>query len=229
MIDNATPYRAAEYDLNVRRTIPFYELMHREIIDLIKTTKSDVAWWLDTGCGTGYLIELALTEFPQTRFILADPSEKMLAQAKKRLERVGDARLRFLEPAGSEGLVEQMGRAAPQVITAILCHHYLNIAERRHAVQACYDALDNGGLLITIENVMPRTEKGTQIGLERWKRRQMHMGRSETVVDSHLTRFDTKYFPITTDEHIQLMTEAGFQAVEMFWLSQMQAGLYGIK
>lgn len=228
-MENTTPYRAAEYDLNVRKTIPFYETIHVETIDLVKTVRPDVAWWLDTGCGTGYLIELALQEFPRACFVLTDPSAAMLEQAKRRLAGVKDARLRFLEPADSEELLGQMGNVTPQVITAVLCHHYLRPAERRQAVQACYDALENQGLFITVENIAPWTEKGTRIGLERWKSYQMHMGRSETVVDDHLTRFDTKYFPITVDEHIRLMTEAGFQVTEMFWFSQMQAGLYGVK
>lgn len=229
MLDNTTPYRAAEYDLNVRRTIPFYETIHLEIIDLVKTVRPTVAWWLDTGCGIGYLIELALTEFSQARFILVDPSETMLEQARKRLEGVGGTRLRFLDPVGSAGIEGQIEDTAPQVITAVQCHHYLRPTERCRAVQACYDALEDRGLFITIENVTPRTEKGTRIGLKRWKHYQMHMGRSETVVDDHLTRFGTKYFPITVDEHIQLLTETGFQAVEVFWFSQMQAGFYGIK
>ncbi len=35
--DNTTPYKACEYDRNVRQTIPFYELIHAETIDLIKS------------------------------------------------------------------------------------------------------------------------------------------------------------------------------------------------
>jgi len=42
--------------------------------------------WLDTGCGTGNLVELALKAFPDTRFILADPTEKMLHAAVARLK-----------------------------------------------------------------------------------------------------------------------------------------------
>lgn len=227
MTENATPYGASEYDRKVRETIPFYETIHQEVIDLVKSAKPDVACWLDTGCGTGYLIELALAAFPQAQFILVDPAEAMLEQAKERLAKTGGPRLRFLAPVGSEGLTCK--DADPQVVTAVQCHHYLRPAERRKAVQACYDVLENHGLFVTVENVTPRTEEGTRIGLERWKRYQMHMGRPEAVVDDHLTRFGTKYFPIAVDEHIRLMTEVGFQVVELFWLSQMQAGFYGIK
>ena len=88
MLDNATPHKSSEYDWKVRQTIPFYETMHREIIDVVKTVRLDVKSWLDTGCGTGYLIELALPVFPNTRFMLADPSEEMIQQARNRLREV---------------------------------------------------------------------------------------------------------------------------------------------
>jgi tRNA (cmo5U34)-methyltransferase len=227
--DDTTPYQAVEYDRKVRATIPFYEAIHDETIDLVKTVNPDVAWWLDTGCGTGHLIEMTLDTFPSTRFILADPAETMLCQAKERLAEKGDSRTQFLKPTGSQSLAEQVGDTSIQVITAILCHHYLRPQDRHEAIQTCFDLLDDGGLFVTVEIVAPRTARGIQIGLARWKHCQIWLGRSESEVDSHIERFGTKYFPITADDHVQLMKNAGFQVVEMFWLSQMQAGFYGIK
>jgi tRNA (cmo5U34)-methyltransferase len=225
--DNTTPHQSSEYDYKVRQTIPFYETMHQEAVDLVKTVRPDVVCWLDTGCGTGSLVELALGVFPQTRFILADPAEAMLEQARKRLAGAGEARLNFLPPVSSEDL--QMVGAAPEVLTAIQCHHYLRPAGRRRAVQACYDVLDDRGLFVTFENIAPRTARGTQLGLERWGRFQVGAGRSLAVVESHVQRFGAGYFPITVDEHLRLLTETGFCTVEMFWFSHMQAGFYGIK
>jgi tRNA (cmo5U34)-methyltransferase len=37
------------------------------------------------------------------------------------------------------------------------------------------------------------------------------------------------HFPITVDDHIRLLAKVGFQVIEMFWFSQMQARFYGIK
>jgi len=227
--DNATPHTAAEYDLSVRQTIPFYEEIQAEVVDLVKTAQPDVKWWFDTGCGTGYLVALASAAFPRTRFVLADPSEQMLEQARSRLAARNGPRWRFLEPIGNGELAGRLAGLTPQVTTAILCHHYLRPAQRRQALRACHDTLSDGGLFVTVENVAPLTEDGTSIGLARWKRRQLRLGRSEPVVDDHLTRFGTKYFPITIDEHVRLMKEVGFRVVEPFWLSQMQVGLYGLK
>ncbi len=226
--DNTTPHQSSEYDYKVRRTIPFYETMHQEAVDLVKTVRPDVACWLDTGCGTGSLVELASGVFPQTWFILADPAEAMLEQARKRLTGVGEARLNFLPPVSSEDLGQTAG-ATPEVLTAIQCHHYLRPAGRRRAVQACYDVLDERGLFVTFENIAPRTARGVQIGLERWGRFQVGAGRSPAVVESHVQRFGSGYFPITVDAHVQLLTEVGFRIVELCWFSHMQAGFYGIK
>jgi tRNA (cmo5U34)-methyltransferase len=229
MTDNATPHRATEYDSSVRKTIPFYETIQREAVDLVLAVRPDVRFWLDTGCGTGFLVELALPRFPQTRFVAADPSPGMLELARERLATVGGDRVRFLEPAGSAGLAGGIGEERPQVITAVMCHHYLGPEGRREATRACFDLLESGGLFVTFENVTPRTDRGVEIGLERWRRFQVEMGRSEATVARHLTRFGTEYFPITVGNHLRLLEETGFRTVELVWRSQMQAGLYAIK
>ena len=227
--DNATPHQAAAYDKGVRQTIPFYEEIHRQTIDVVKTVRPDVECWLDTGCGTGYLVELALPVFPKTRFVLVDPSEAMLKQAMKRLKDVPKNRIRFLQPIPSEGLLSCAGEIAPQVITSILCHHYSQPEQRRQAIQCCHQMLGGGGILVTFENVAPSTSGGTEIGLSRWKRYQLERGRELSAVEEHLGRFNTRFFPLRVEEHLDLLKEAGFRVVELFWFSQMQAGFYAIK
>ena len=227
--DNATPYQAAEYDRNVRQTIPFYETIHQETIDLVSTVRPDVRCWLDTGCGTGYLVELALPLFPTTQFVLVDPSEAMLRQARERLKAAPGDRVRFLDPVASEGLSAHCGGLTVQVVTAILCHHYLQPDKRPAAVAACYRVLEDDGLFITVENIEPVTERGTRIGLERWKRRQVGQGWPPEAVEAHQRRFKTRYFPIPILEHLDVLKAAGFRVVEAFWLAQMQAGFYAIK
>ncbi|MFZ3131270.1 MAG: hypothetical protein WA125_09275 [Desulfosporosinus sp.] len=89
--------------------------------------------------------------------------------------------------------------------------------------------LKKGGVFITFENIRPNSERGVQIGLERWKRFQLVHGKSEESVKSHLERFNTKFFPITLEEHLNLLHETGFKVFEVFWVSFMQAGFYAIK
>ncbi len=85
--DNATPHSVATYDSQVRNTIPYYDAFHEQTINLIKATHFEPQRWLDTGCGTGTLIEKALPYFPNARFVLVDPSVQMLEAAKVKASR----------------------------------------------------------------------------------------------------------------------------------------------
>ncbi len=228
-MDNATAHPAAEYDRKVRHTIPFYELLHSEVIDLLRTVQPQPKCWVDTGCGTGRLARIAITAFPQTRFILADPSEAMLSQVRARFGKEFSDRLTLLPATDSAGLGSRVQASSADVVTAIQCHHYLQPAARRQAVQACFELLRPGGLFVEFENISPRTSEGTRIGLKRWKAFQLAEGRPQPEVDKHLSRFGTEVFPITAEQHVTLLNEIGFRTAELFWFSQMQAGFYGIK
>ena len=71
-INSATSFIPEVYENVVRQMMPFYDVFQAEAVDVVKTVKPDVKQWLDTGCGTGNLVELALKAFPDTCFILAE-------------------------------------------------------------------------------------------------------------------------------------------------------------
>ncbi len=227
--DNTTAHPAAAFDGGVRQTVPFYETIQRQALDLVHTIKPEPASWLDTGCGTGYLVELAAPLFPHTHFVLADPSAAMLEQARKRLARWPDVRVEILPPMPSEKLGAWQPQTRPQVITALLCHHYLQPAERRRAVQTCFDLLDSGGLFVVFEIIELNTPEGNANGLKRWGNFQLEAGRPASAVEAHLGRFKVDVLPLTIEAHLALLKSIGFKTVEHFWLSYMQAGFYAIK
>ena len=224
--DNLTPLPSKEYDSNISNTIPYYDRFHQETINLIKSMDIEPEIWLDTGCGTGNLVEKAIPQFENTIFILADPSIGMLNQAEKKLAKYGEKKVNFLEPAPS---YEIFLSKIPDVITAIQSHHYMNKEERFNATKNCYDFLDKNGVYVAFENISPFTEKGIEIGKKYWKDFQISKGKSEKEVETHINRFNTGYFPITVEKHLSLFRSCGFEVVELFWYSYMQAGFYCIK
>jgi len=226
--DNTTPHKAAHYDVDVRKTVPFYDQFYSQTIDLVKSARPNAKVWLDTGCGTGWLVGEAFKHFPNTLFILADPSQSMLDEAKTKLTSLPPSQVRFLAPAGTENIALD-DNTRPDVITTIQAHHYLDATIKRIATQKCYDMLADGGIYITFENIHPYTEQGVKIGFDTWKRYQLAQGRDEKTVDDHIKRFDKAYFPISVTTHIELLRECGFGAAELLWYSHMQAGFYAIK
>jgi tRNA (cmo5U34)-methyltransferase len=168
MRDNQTAHAARDYDAEITRTVPHYETIQVEVLDLVRAVQPSPPAWLDTGCGTGRFVERALPLFPSTRFLLVDPSEAMLAQAQKRIG--ADERVTWLPPTGTQGIAPPP--SPPDVITAILCHHYLRPDEREGCLAHCHQLLSKGGLLVSVEIVAPATDRGRSLGLERWRRFQ---------------------------------------------------------
>lgn len=228
-MDNLTAHKASEYDQKVRQTIPFYDTIHAEVLRLVKLIKPEVKCWVDTGCGTGRVAEQALRDFPAAEFILADPSEAMLVQAQARLTTCESARLTILPPIGSADLESHVAKNTADVVTAIQCHHYMTRSQRINALRACREVLKPGALFVTFENIAPRTTEGVRFGLAAWKKFLMDNGRTEQEADQHIARYGKEFLPITAEEHLDALAQAGFSVVELFWFSQMQAGFYAVK
>jgi tRNA (cmo5U34)-methyltransferase len=223
--DNATPHSAITYDAHVRQTIPYYDHFHQETVNLIKAIHHTPKQWLDTGCGTGTLVQKAATEFPDTQFVLADPSTQMLKNAKKKLAKTPN--ITFLEPAPTEKL--SLPKASFDVVTAIQSHHYLHPNEHAQATSVCFNLLAPNGVFVTFENIRPLTQRGVEVGKENWKQFQLASGRDPKTVEEHLKRFGTEYHPLTVNEHLSELRHAGFSVVELLWYSVMQAGFYSVK
>lgn len=226
--DNATPHLAREYDTKVLNTIPYYDCFHREIIHMVQALNDHPAIWLDTGAGTGTMVTNCIDIFPDTLFLLADPSEEMLLVAQGKLSGYDEKRVRFLPSVPTQKLTLSPS-LHPDVITAVQSHHYLTKEEHEAATKVCYELLPEGGIFITFENIRPFTEQGIMNGKKNWAAYQITKGKSEEQVRKHIERFDNEYFPITVEEHLQLYRKCGFRVVELLWYSYMQAGFYCIK
>jgi tRNA (cmo5U34)-methyltransferase len=223
--DNITSHKSNLYDTQIEDTIPYNSYFHQETINLIKSLPNEPKTWLDTGCGTGSLVKKASEVFPNTKFLLSDPSKEMLNQSRKKLSDVSKDRLIFLKPSPTQEFPHKLEEKM-DIITAIQCHHYLSSQDRIKATKICYDLLKEDGIYITFENIRPLTQKGVEIGKRYWKDFQLSRGRDPEIVEKHLMRFNMEYFPITIEEHLSLLREIGFEVIELLWFSYMQAGFY---
>ncbi|WP_340819952.1 class I SAM-dependent methyltransferase [Methanolobus sp. WCC4] len=226
--ENKTPHLPEDYDSKIAAVLPYYRTFHDETIYLVRSLPEVPEIWMDTGCGTGTFVSKAIEQFPDTGFLMVDPSEGMLKQAREKLSSCPCDRIEILEASATQDLTLEPGEQ-PDVITAIQCHHYLDMENRKKAVGKCYELLKDGGIFITFENISPFTEEGIDVGKGYWRDFQSRHGRTEEEIGSHLDRFGTEYFPITVEEHLELLRETGFRTVELFWYSYMQAGFYCIK
>lgn len=221
-MDNISAFCSSEYDRKIRQTIPYYDEFYQEVICLVKVLQKSAVKWLDIGCGTGRMGSAAFEDTEPERFVFCDSSEEMIEIAKERFSRP-NAEFSVCD-------VRDMAYANEfNVITAIQVFHYLRINERRAALKKCYEALEDNGVFISFENFAPFTETGKAVYLEKWKRYQISQGKSVEESSRHIDRYGKDYFPLTLEENLKLMRDCGFKAVEILWLSNMQAGFWGMK
>ena len=132
MTDNKSAFAVNQYDENVRKVIPFYDEIYEQIFSVINAHCGDKPLAvLDSGCGTGNFGVMALERQNLSELVLCDPSEKMLANARKKLNNqackyhcIGSEKLDF------ENRFD--------VVTAIQSHHYFDRVTREVAVRNCF-------------------------------------------------------------------------------------------
>ena len=222
MKQNSTPFDVAEYDQQIKRTLPFYDEMVQQIVDIVKLMDLQSLKWLDVGCGTGKMAKTALGNFDIKKMVCIDIEKEMLEKAEIFCN---DKKVEFLQCDVRELLYREMFN----IVTAIQVNHYFKKAERITAIKNCYDALKENGIYISFENFAPNSEDGTRLYLERWKQFQIANKKTEEEAALHIRRYGQKYFPISISESIRLLKNCGFRMVEILWVSYMQVGILARK
>ena len=243
MNDNKSAYNASIYDENIVNVLPYYTEYHGQVIDLVKSMDTEKPKWLDTGCGTGTLALRAMAAIPGAEFTLCDPSDKMLAEAKTKFAeaknklaeaqtklaeaktKLANQDIRFLQMSSGELPFENEF----DVVTAIQCHHYYQPEEREHAVRRCYEALKESGIFITFENIRMSTDESEAFALKRWSRFLAQHGNTPEDIQMQMDRRGTEVFPITIEQHLELLKKCGFRSVNLLWASYLQAGFWAVK
>ena len=202
-------YPPSTYDKTIQQMLPNYIQFHDSVIDLIQTYNPSPSKWLDAGCGTGTLASRLLPLFPRTTFVLADPSPEMLAAAE---EKIKSKNITFISCCSQE---LNFADNTFDVITAILCHHYLLKEEREKTIANCFKMLKPGGILVYFEHLRPFSDQGKDIAFQRWHHYQTANGRSLEEAKQNTDRFDKEYFPITVTDHLDLLKKTGFSCAEL--------------
>lgn len=215
-------FSSEKYDEGIVATLPYYEEYFEQIIDIVHTVFHIPIAWLDIGCGTGKMADIAVKNLQIKNMVCCDNSPQMLKIAKKH---ICSSKVDF-----SEVSIQNLQYDSDfEVITAILITHYLEYEDRVASIRNCYNVLKKNGLFFTVENFAPTNDMFKTLYMERWKNYQYKNGKSEEECQSHMLRYNTEYFPISIMEQIHVLQKCGFKNVEIFWCSYMQVGILGIK
>ena len=195
-----------------------YCILRQSIVDVIMDHVDSPKEWLDTGCGAGGSARLSLDTFKDTHFILADPSEENLSEAKRT---IGRDNVDFICSPTHQLELES---SSLDVITAILSHHYYaDIVSKKEAISNCYRMLKDGGVYVMVEHTV-YDDAQNRMDAE-WRLYMESNGLDAESIQNMFDRRNTFYFPLTESQHIKLLKEIGFSEIEVFWNSCSDIGI----
>uniref|UniRef100_UPI0025D42B2A hypothetical protein n=1 Tax=Thomasclavelia sp. TaxID=3025757 RepID=UPI0025D42B2A len=68
-MNNKMAFEALEYDDKINKTVPYYQDFYIQTINLIKIYLNKPITWLDIGCGTGKMAEVAFKNTEIDQFV----------------------------------------------------------------------------------------------------------------------------------------------------------------
>lgn len=214
--------RMTNLERGISMRIPDYLELRSKISEIVSEKCSDPKIWLDTGCGTGGLIADNIAKHPSTQFVLADPSSENIAEAKIAL--AGNMKCAYVTKP-TDAL--NFGDSTVDVITAVLCHHYYDAEGRKKATENCFRMLSKGGIYVTVEHVEHSEDK--EYKESEWRSFIAGNGMPKEAADAYLARRNVEFFPITENDHIDLLKQCGFLSIERFWLTCADIGFIALK
>lgn len=191
---------------------------------------------VDLACGAGSLSAALLARFPACRVIALDGSRRMRDQAAENLARFGDrARFAPFDLHGRDWLDALL--AEVRCFASSLAIHHLNGAEKRRLFGDLFARLEPGGALLILDLVEPANERARAAYAAAWDRavREQSAGvpNGEAIYEhfrqesNHYVTPDVDFdMPSGLFEQLEWLRDAGFSAVDCYWLRAGHA-LYG--
>lgn len=250
--DDIVPKEKWEFDESVadcfenmlERSIPQYSVMRKAVSDLcynmivtpnIQKTVYNI---LDIGCSDGLMIDQLIKRFNNYGygyFTGIDVSEAMLNKARMRFkdymitddtEKIVSKKVNIelcdLRTDFPDGLFD--------IITAILTIQFTPIEYRQHIIQNVYNNLSNtNGCFIMVEKVLGNTDKINKLFIKEYYKKKEENGYSQEQIDRKRLSLEGVLVPVTNDWNIDLLKQAGFRQVDVFWRWMNFVGYIALK
>jgi tRNA (cmo5U34)-methyltransferase len=205
------------FDDMLSRSIPQYDVMRKLIFSIgiyvLDNCKDRIV--LDLGCSNGLNIDPFVKRYgPSIQITGIDVSEPMLAEAaarfdeyvKSKVVKIINMDLRKDFPPGMYNL-----------ITSVLTIQFIPMEYRQDLLQKVYDHLVPGGCFILVEKVLGNFSQLNNLMVEEYTKFKMENGYSIEQIDRKKLSLEGVLVPVTSDWNQDLLRQAGFTKLDVFW------------
>lgn len=217
----------------LERSIPQYQVMRKAVFDLASYKIKDsiengrVFSMLDIGCSDGLSLDSFVKKYGYYgRYLGVDTSEPMLKRAE---DRFSDLVKKDVVKIQNLDLRKEFPKGDFDIITSVLCIMFTPIQYRQNIVQRVYDSLSSGGTFIMVEKVLGNTARIDDMMVDTYYAMKSDNGYSQEQIERKKMSLEGVQVPVTSNWNIDLLKQAGFRQIDVFWRWMNFEGYIAIK
>ena len=210
----------------LHRSIPFYSEIQKMILDWAKTFYRPETAICDLGCSTGALLALLANHMPDvSRYVGVDSAAAMIAKAKANFQQHPACdRIELME-----GDLREVTLPTSSVVVMNYTLQFIRPLYRHQVVRNIFEALIPGGALILSEKVLEDSTHLSRLFIEAYYGFKRRQGYSDLEISQKRERLENVLVPYKISEHRTLLSDCGFDQVEIFFKWHNFASFIAIK
>jgi tRNA (cmo5U34)-methyltransferase len=218
---------AGVFDDMVSRSVPSYVEIQRMLVELGAYFATEGSHIYDLGCSTGTTLALLHNSLQvNARLCGIDSSEEMLKKCGDKLETLG---LRDAVDLRCADLDQGVKIENASVVMLVLTLMFIRPLNREKLIAGIYSGMNENGCLLLVEKVLGDGSLFNRLFIERYYAFKRRMGYSELEISQKREALENVLIPYRLQENRDLLLEAGFREVEVFFKWYNFAGFVAVK
>ncbi len=218
---------ATVFDDMVSRSVPFYAEIQRMVVELSQDFAKPGTSIYDLGCSSGTTFAALHPSLdPAVKFVGIDNSSAMLDKCREKFAALKvDRPVELLTADINEGLrVENAS-----IVNLILTLQFVRPLRRERLIADCFRGLNPGGALILVEKVIGEDPQFNRLFIDYYYEMKRRHGYSELEISQKREALENVLIPYKLLENRELLLNAGFSAVDVFFKWYNFCGIIAVK
>lgn len=220
---------AEVFDDMVSRSVPFYDEIHKIILDIAGRLDLDGKRIYDIGCSTGTTISildafLKKEKDATAQFVGIDNSAPMLKKCQTKLSKKKISNVELIQ-----GNAEDQKLAKSGMVIMNYTLQFIPVKNRLDILKRIYRSLEKGGVFIYAEKIKAENKAVNELLIDLYYDFKRRNGYSEMEIAQKREALENVLIPHTPEDQLQLLKEAGFKKAETLFRWYNFACFIGIK
>jgi tRNA (cmo5U34)-methyltransferase len=215
------PAAVTRYAEGPPRFVPGFADLHRMTHILLAEQAAQEARVLVLGAGGGLELKALAEVEPRWRFVGIDPAAEMLKLAERTLGQF-NARVQL-----QQGYINDAPDGPFDAATCLLTLHFLDVDERRRTAREIHRRLRPGAPFVAAHSSFPQADGDRARWLSRYAAYAIASGADPNQANNARAAVEAHLNLLSPDHDAQILREAGFRDVELFYAAFTWRGWVG--